>query len=73
MSTAQILDAQVLAGEHARMRWIHLRSMLHTLPPHALTQVAAVVADYLEGQVAIEVVAHVLQTHLSRATVVQGR
>ncbi|MCY0985808.1 hypothetical protein OV203_01610 [Nannocystis sp. ILAH1] len=71
VSVAQVLDAQVLVGEQARARYHRLRTLLAQLAPHPVTHTAAVVGDFLEGQVPLEAVAHVLQTHLARATVVQ--
>lgn len=71
VSAGQILDMQVLASEHVRARIMQARNLLAALAPHAVTHTCAVTTDFLEGQLSLDALAHVLQTHLSRATVVQ--
>lgn len=73
VDTAEVLDMMSLGGQQIRSRFVQLRTVLLTLPPHQATQAAAVAADFLDGQVAIEALRHFFHAATQpRETVRQG-
>lgn len=74
VDTVTVLDMQALHAERLRARYTWLRSMLVTQPPHQVTQAIAVTADYIEGQIGEQALAHyVKHATAPRDTVSQGR